>query len=131
MDKSKAVIKLEKYATKISTKNHELIVDEPLEMGGRNLGMNPSELMCSSLASCTAITLRMYTNRKEWSIGEIQVEVVLDNEDRDNAIFIRKIYVKGKLDETQMKRVLQIANKCPMHKILSKSNQIDTTTNLV
>ena len=63
------------YKTDITNGTHNLIADEPISIGGTDLGLNPGELLEASLASCTTITLRMYINRKEWQVDEIEVNV--------------------------------------------------------
>lgn len=125
---STAITKQTTYQTELTSRNHESLADEPLENGGQNLGPTPSELLHSSLASCTSITLRMYANRKEWKIEEIVVEVTsgLHPENRE-PILLKNISLIGDLEESQLKRMLVIAGKCPVHKILEKSIQIESS----
>jgi len=104
-------------------------VDEPLDKGGKDLAPKPGELLAASLASCTAITLKMYIDRKAWEVGDIFVDVDID---RDDAItetsFTRSIkFGNADLDADQLKRLMFIANACPVHKMLS--NQIKIKTN--
>lgn len=122
----KALAKLNtEYKTEIQTGNHNLIVDEPKHNGGKDLGPSPGDLLRSSLASCTAITLKMYANRKEWDTGEIEVEVDLIQV-QDEAYFKVDISFENKnLSEEQLKRLDIIANKCPVHKLLQKGNRIE------
>lgn len=129
MDTTVATTGKELYKTIIRTSNNEIIADEPIDLGGKDLGFNPGELMTASLGSCTSITLRMYANRKEWEIDEIKVEVDLNNEDKNHPIIYRTIQVKGNLDEKQSSRLLAIANACPMHKLLEKGIEIQTKIN--
>ena len=72
---SKATISVEKYRTLIETDDHHFIVDEPLDLGGGDLGPNPGELLSAALAACTTITIKMYAERKEWKLDEVKVEV--------------------------------------------------------
>ncbi len=100
---------------------HEWLADEPLDEGGGNLGPTPKLLLLSSLGACTAITLQMYTARKKWPLESIDVELQL-NPDGDPAAgndIVRKIGLKGELSPEQRERLLQIANACPVHKILT------------
>jgi putative redox protein len=76
-------------------------------------------------ASCTAITLRMYANRKNWDLKEIQVDVNTSQADGET-LFTRSIELIGTLDEEQRTRLLQVANACPVHKALSGTIQIST-----
>jgi putative redox protein len=116
------------YKTSIILDNHTLIADEPLDNGGKDLGPSPGDFLRMSLASCTAITLRMYANRKGFDITQIEVKVHTEQVS-DKTIFHRHIEVTGNIDEHQRKRMLQIANACPVHKILT--NPIEVLTKLV
>jgi putative redox protein len=124
-----ATIDTRLYRTEIkSASENVLIADEPQEMGGKNLGFSPSELLASSLASCTLITLRMYINRKQWDVSEINIKVDFERDtDQNISLFTRKIEVIGQVDETQRQRLETIANSCPIHKTLTHSIQIKTT----
>jgi putative redox protein len=102
-----------------------LVADEPLDNGGKDLGPSPGDFLRMSLASCTAITLRMYANRKGFDISQIEVKVRMETLD-GKTIFYRQVKVTGNIDEQQRKRMLQIANACPVHKILT--NPIEVLT---
>ncbi|MGX9984770.1 OsmC family protein [Soonwooa purpurea] len=123
-----AHISKELYLTKIKTERHEFLVDEPIDKGGKDLAPKPTEFLAASLASCTAITLKMYTDRKAWDVGEIVVDVtLLDDADKSKSIFNRSIrFSKTDIPEEQMKRFQHIANACPVHKILENSVIINT-----
>ncbi|KFF05720.1 OsmC family protein [Flavobacterium reichenbachii] len=129
MDTITAKIDTRLYRTEIkSASDNILIADEPQEIGGKNLGLNPTELLAASLASCTVITLRMYINRKQWEVSEINVEIDFDRDsERNVSLFTRKIEVIGEVDETQRQRLETIANSCPIHKVLTHSIEIKTT----
>ena len=124
-----AIIGREKYKTELITNGHHLVADEPDEVGGKNLGPGPGEYLMVSLASCTAITLRMYADRKQWPLEKIRVEVFSEKMDK-TTIFIRHIYFAGALDEEQRNRLLQIANACPVHKTLTNPIEIKTELKL-
>jgi putative redox protein len=117
------------YRTEItSTSGNILIADEPQEMGGKNLGFSPSELLSSSLASCTLITLRMYINRKQWDVSEINIKIDFERDEKQNiSLFTRKIEIIGEVDQAQRERLETIANSCPIHKILTHTIEIKTT----
>lgn len=109
-----------KYRTEIQTGNHTLIADEDLDVEGGDLGPNPGQLLASALAACSSITMRMYADRKGWPLEEAFVEIDFDRNIQDNTtIFTKKITLIGNLDETQRKRLHDIADKCPVHRILS------------
>ena len=129
MDTILAQIDTRLYRTEItSASGNILISDEPQILGGKNLGLNPTELLAASLASCTVITLRMYINRKEWDVSEINVKIDFERDsDRNVSLFTRKIEVIGEVDQTQRQRLETIANSCPIHKTLTHSIEIKTT----
>lgn len=109
------------YTTEVKCRDFTIINDEPLDKNGSNMGMTPMELLGASLASCTAITLRMYANRKEWQIDDIQVEVQIDSSSTDVS-FNKMITLKNSsLTEDKKNQMLLISKKCPVHKILEKS----------
>lgn len=120
-----ATIGKDAYRTAITSNGHRLIADELEEMGGKNLGPSPGEFLMISLASCTAITLRMYANRKQWPVEKIRVEVNVESVN-NTTLFTRHIYLEGTLDESQRERLLQIANACPVHKTLTNPIEINT-----
>lgn len=129
MDTVSAKIDTCLYRTEItSASGNVLISDEPQQLGGKNLGLNPTELLASSLASCTLITLRMYINRKQWNVDEINVKIDFDRDsERSVSVFTRKIEVIGDVNEEQRQRLETIANSCPIHKTLTHSIEIKTT----
>lgn len=122
----KANIKNTLYSTTITAAGNSMTADESVENGGQALGFSPSELLASSLAACTSITLRMYANRKEWDLQEADIEVGFETVDGTTR-FNRTITLKGTLDEEQKQRLMDIANKCPIHKALNNAIQITTT----
>ncbi len=129
MNKVTAHIDKAQYKTVIKSANHTLISDEPESAGGMDLGFAPDELLASSLAACTCITLRMYANRKEWNLTDVKVEVTFAKDPIENKTTIKRdIALFGNLDDEQKARLLIIADKCPMHKLLT--NPIEITTDL-
>ncbi|SHK49417.1 OsmC family protein [Chryseobacterium polytrichastri] len=123
----KAVLGKEKYYTEVTAGENQLITDEPVDKGGQNKGFNPFEILATSLASCTAATLKMYIDRKEWAVEEIHVEVELENYPlTKRAVFTRNISFEGTIDEEQLKRLHTIADACPVHKLLTNDIEIQT-----
>ena len=114
-----------KYRTVIITGKHTLIIDEPESAGGADTGPGPGSLLLASLASCTAITLRMYVDRKMWAVADINVNSQMLTNDAGNMIKLGLSYT-GELTEEQRTRLLQIANSCPIHKILAAGITIET-----
>ena len=120
-----AIIGQDHYRTELIASGKTIIADEPEELGGTNAGPAPGEFLMISLASCTAITLRMYADRKKWDVSKIKVEVA--SEKIDNTTFLkREITLEGSLQEDLRQRLLQIANSCPVHKVLSNPIEIST-----
>lgn len=128
-----------KFTREILAGHHHLISDEPVAMGGADLGLNPYELLLAALGSCTSMTLRMYANHKQIDLQDIQVKLHhsrIHAEDcaacEAQAPFIdritRSIQLTGHLNDQQRTRLLEIANQCPVHKTLR--NQIDIKTKL-
>lgn len=117
------------YATTITTATHTLVADEPVAHGGTATGFAPEELLAASLASCTSITLRMYADRKQYAVESIEVDVTVSRDNTLNTTVIaRKITIHGPITDEERNRLLEIANKCPVHKILS--NQITIITDI-
>ncbi len=105
-----------------SDSNHEWAADEPVNLGGGDTAPAPSELLLSSLGACTAITLQMYAGRKQWSLHSVEVSLQFNPAGKPAAghsEITREITLHGILDEEQRQRLLQIANSCPIHKVLS------------
>ncbi|OCB73236.1 osmotically inducible protein OsmC [Flavobacterium piscis] len=129
MDTIKATIDTRKYRTEITSKTGNILIsDEPQEMGGKNLGFSPFELLASSLASCTLITLRMYIDRKGWDVSELSIWVDFEkNEEHTVSLFATKILITGDVDDAQKQRILKIANSCPVHKTLVNTIKIETS----
>lgn len=123
----KAILGKEKYYTEVTAGENQLITDEPIDKGGQNKGFNPFEILATSLASCTAATLKMYIDRKEWAVEEINVEVEIENYPlTKRAVFTRNISFEGTIDEEQLKRLHTIADACPVHKLLTNDIEIQT-----
>ena len=128
MAKVSSSIKKELYKVEItSPSGNVLIADEPVKVGGKNTGFSPTELLGSALAACTSATLRMYADRKGWDLQEVHIDMELEFFPEESKTIIRRtLKFSGDLDETQKTRLLEIANVCPVHKILSNPIEIKT-----
>lgn len=105
---------------------HHLVADVSPAEGGEDLGPTPHDFLAAALASCTAITLRMYATRKGWPLQSADTTVVLDHQ-KTSVKFDRKITLVGIVDEEQKARLLDIANRCPVHQALSGKIEIVTS----
>jgi putative redox protein len=114
------------YAQHITTSAHEITSDEPVRRGGTNIGPSPFELLLASLGACTAITLRMYSERKQWALGTIQVQLRW-LKDGDDQRIERTISLSGVLELDQRERILEIAAKTPVTKALAPGVGIQTS----
>jgi putative redox protein len=103
---------------------HEIVVDEPASVGGTDKGPSPTQLLAASLAGCTAITLELYAERKGWDLGALEVEVDFASEGLAPAAFEVVLRLPDSFDEDQRRRLLTIAGKCPVHKVLASESSI-------
>lgn len=113
----------------IDAGGHKLVADEPEDLGGHDKGPDPYLYLATALGTCTAMTLNMYATRKKWPVEQIKVNMIhkkIKAEDCEDCetekgfvdIFERHIKVTGDLDREQQERMLEIANKCPVHRTL-------------
>ena len=114
------------YAQKITAAGHDFTSDEPERRGGTNTGAPPFELMLSSLGACTAITLRMYGDRKQWKLGTIDVKLRLLKEGEEPLRIERKISISETIDAEQQAKLLEIADKTPVTRALAPGVPIQT-----
>lgn len=117
------------YRTELHAGGHFLISDEGYPVGGADAGPPPAAFLAASLASCTAITLRMYADRKGWNMTQANVHVTITHDKSMKITRItRTIALSGALGAEEKTRLLEIANKCPVHQILT--NPIEITSHL-
>ena len=106
------------YAQSIATGGFEFLSDEPVSAGGRNAGPAPYGLVLAGLGSCTAITLKMYADRKGWDIGTLQVSLTLEKDADGNSHIARMLSTDAALDDAQWDKLIEIAGKTPVTKTL-------------
>ena len=125
------------FTTEVMAGQHSLLADEPLKVGGLNLGPTPYDLLNAALGACTSMTLRMYADRKKWPLQEAIVHLKHDRvygedcqicDDPKSKLdrISREIELIGPLDEEQRLRLLEIADRCPVHKTLSGKITIES-----
>ena len=117
---------------RVSVRTHELTADEPKDNGGDDTGPNPQELLAASLASCSAITMEMYAERKGWDIGEVEIEVDYEPAQRGSPTrFELSVKLPKELPEDQRERLMQILAKCPVHRTLEGEVMFEERLDLV
>ncbi|GHB80310.1 OsmC family protein [Persicitalea jodogahamensis] len=121
-----AVLGEEDYVVSLQARRHEVLADEPEELGGKDQGLTPYELILGGLGACTSVTLKMYAQRKGWEVDDIDVRLELAIEKGQTPVITRRIKVRGKLDSEQCDRLLQIANNCPAHRLLTHPIDIES-----
>ncbi len=104
---------------------HRLLTDEPLDVGGEDTGPAPHDLLAASLGACTALTVTLYARHKEFDLRDVRVRIE-HAQQSDAYVFKRHIHYVGQLDDAQRARMTAVANKCPIHKLLSGQFQIVT-----
>lgn len=114
------------YRHDIQAGTHVLVADEPVDAGGADAGPAPYELLLASLGACTAITLRMYAERKQWSLGKLRVELQLLKNKEGQTRIERQLSTDAALDEAQWQRLLEVAEKTPVTLTLKSGATIAT-----
>jgi putative redox protein len=126
-----------RFLRRVLSDDHSWLADEPRASGGDNLGPDPYELLLAALGSCTSMTLRLYANRKQWALEDIDVELShtrdhgpdcarCDEPDQIIDVISRRIRLSGDLSDEQRSRLLEIADRCPVHRTLAGDLRIET-----
>lgn len=111
-----------------SASGHTVFADEPTNLGGQNKGMEPTEFLIAGLAACTSATLKMYAQRKKWDLQAVNTNIELIKSEKSGELpsIINKVELIGNLDEKQRERLMVIANKCPVNRMLSGGLKIES-----
>jgi len=134
-----AVVRLSQqgFTTEVRAGKHSFLADEPTSVGGDDLGPTPYDLLVSSLGTCTAMTMRMYADRKGWDLREVRVHLehshqyvedqqMVDEKPTKIDHIDRIIEMEGDLDEKQQQRLMEIADRCPVHRTLHNEIRVET-----
>ena len=114
------------YTVSLVAGHHPLTADERAAAGGQDAGPSPHEILCAALGACTAITLRMYAQRKEWPLRAVHVDVVMDVAAKERHSVTRRLRLTGDLDEAQRARLADIAERTPVTLTLKQGATITT-----
>ncbi len=115
---------------------HHTVADEPTDYGGSDKGMTPYGFLAAGLGACTSMTIRMYARRKGWPLAHVSVDVSHNKVHAQDAAagdakadkFTRVVHLEGELDDAQREKLLEIADKCPVHRTLERSSEVETRT---
>ncbi|MFT6747082.1 MAG: putative redox protein [Glaciecola sp.] len=116
------------YLVELNTTNHTIMVDEPESLGGSDSYPNPAQYLLSALASCTAITIKMYAKNKGWEVGKISVDVKLKEKLVDGKRIkkmVKAVGFENQLESSQIDRLLIIGSKCPISKLLEQPVEME------
>ena len=125
------------FSTSMKVGNHYMMADEPEEFGGNDFGPSPYELVSAGLSACTAMTIQMYVKRKGWDLQNVEVHTSYSKSHAEDCqdcespgtkidTFHRELKLTGSIDEKKVQRILEIADKCPVHKTLHSETQVIT-----
>lgn len=123
--------RVEGYAHDVELEGgHDLRVDEPADRGGTDTGPRPTQLLGASLAGCIAITIEMYAGRKGWDLGQVEVDVEVGYDGPVPNSYEVGVKLPAELDDEQRRRLLVVATKCPVHKVLAGEAHVNVVERL-
>ena len=115
-----------KFSQDVEVGGHRIRADEEKDKGGEDTGATPHELLLSALGACTAMTLKVYAERKGWPLRDVHVTLNGANAD-GRYVISRQVTLDGDLDAEQRQRLVEIADKCPVHRTLTGEITVTTT----
>ena len=110
----------------INDGRHTIVSGLPETLGGHDEGPSPHDLLESALAACTILTVQLYADRKQWKLENINVRIGISSEGPGGNVLSRELSFTGDLDEQQRARLLEIAEKCPIHLFLTRGAKVQT-----
>ena len=127
-----------KFQQKVSAGNHDLLADEPVSFGGTDTGPTPYDYLLTALGSCTSMTIKMYADRKKWPLESVHIELEhsrehvedcskCSNDENRIDVIDRSITLRGDLSDDQRAKLMEIADKCPVHRTLENRIDIHST----
>lgn len=127
-----------KFQQKVSAGNHDLLADEPVSFGGTDTGPTPYDYLLTALGSCTSMTIKMYADRKKWPLESVHIELehsrehvedcsTCSNDENRIDVIDRSIILRGDLSDDQRAKLMEIADKCPVHRTLENRIDIHST----
>jgi putative redox protein len=118
---------LGRYQVEARVANAAILVDEPVASGGLGSGPNPYNLLAAALGACKTMTIRLYANRKGWPLTRVQVDVRHKRADLNaRDVFEADVHLEGDLDAEQRARLMEIAERCPVHLTLTRGADVHT-----
>jgi putative redox protein len=114
------------YSIHVQSGAHEFTSDVDAKLGGHDEGPSPHDLLEAALSACTSITVQMYADRKGWKLDSCDARVRFVKEDKEGVVIERIVEFKGELDDAQRTRLFEIAEKCPLHRILVHGTKIES-----
>ncbi|OKH17984.1 OsmC family protein [[Limnothrix rosea] IAM M-220] len=117
-----------RYGQNVSVRDFQFVADEPSSIGGDDRGATPMEYVLAGLGACKAITIRMYAERRGWSLDTVDVQINYERSSAKEKPFVQaQLIFSGDLDEAQRARLKEIGDRCPVHRFLSEQLTIETT----
>lgn len=125
-ERAEVTLEGDSYASTLRVGGHVLVADEPADAGGLNAGPTPVELALAALGACTTITAKMYAARKGWPLESIRVHVRRDTSAAAGGVrgLAMDVELTGPLSDEQRRRIYEIANRCPVHRMLSEATEV-------
>lgn len=115
-----------KMSVQLTNGEHSIIADVSKETGGEDEGLNPHELVEAALGACTTLTLELYARRKNWDLTNLVVNVKIIKETKESSVIERTLTFGDQTTPEQRARLMEIANKCPIHNLLESNIKVET-----